>query len=348
MIGVVSDMHLKESLGYADYISDRRQSERQEVLDAVEKVFENCDMVVMLGDMLNSRNNPSAVLREFTQFIERFDGKEVVVVAGNHEKRADGTTAIDFLKEIKKPKWTVVTTEPKLLTRKFGERSRKLLFMPYFHKAEVGVASSEALTKKLLDKYVPDKQLDMLFVHHAISDTKTEFGQSTNMFHEHVFPKAELEKSFKLVIGGHIHHPQKSGNTYVVGSTFSNEIGEGQRSVLLINEQTMGVKRIKLPGRHLVKLQDPTEQELDSAKKKGVIAKVILTKKKTKTYVDGLKELLRDFDAYILVERYPKERKKVHFEEGMLEFSPDKLLKQYAKERGVNYKKLLEAWELIK
>lgn len=71
-----------------------------------------------------------------------------------------------------------------------------------------------------------------------------------------------------------------------------------------------------------------------------------MTKKGTK--IGPLKEKLKKFDAYLLLEQYPRERKKVHFEEGMLEFSTEKLLEIYAKEREVDVKKLMLAWDIIK
>ena len=61
-----------------------------------------------------------------------------------------------------------------------------------------------------------------------------------------------------------------------------------------------------------------------------------------------MKKKLKKFDAYILLEQFPNERKKVHFEEGMLEFDIEKLLETYAKIKKVDIRKLKVAFELIK
>jgi len=79
---VVGDMHLKERLGYSDYIPDGRKSEKEAVLEEIFKLSNGCDRVVFLGDQLNGRNNPSEVIREFVGYIERFT-QQVYILAGN-------------------------------------------------------------------------------------------------------------------------------------------------------------------------------------------------------------------------------------------------------------------------
>ena len=82
-IGVIGDLHFRESMSYADYIDDRRAGEKKEVLDFIVNEFSDCPAVVIVGDALNLRNNPSEVSREFVAFIERFFDKELYIIAGN-------------------------------------------------------------------------------------------------------------------------------------------------------------------------------------------------------------------------------------------------------------------------
>lgn len=108
MIGIIGDLHFKEDLRYADYVTDRRKPEIKKVLDTIVENFVDCDRVVFLGDNFDIKNPSNQVIRAFTEFVERFTGKELFILAGNHEKTADGKTAIDYLQEIKKDRKSVV------------------------------------------------------------------------------------------------------------------------------------------------------------------------------------------------------------------------------------------------
>lgn len=75
-------MHLRERMGYADFLPDGRKKEKEEVLNTIFDLSKGCDRVIFLGDQLNGRNNPSEVIREFVHYIERFK-QEVFILAGN-------------------------------------------------------------------------------------------------------------------------------------------------------------------------------------------------------------------------------------------------------------------------
>ncbi len=79
----VGDLHFRNELGYADYIPDHREAEKKGVLDFIVKQAKNHEAVVLLGDIFNARNNSSKVIREVVEFIERFEDKEVYMIAGN-------------------------------------------------------------------------------------------------------------------------------------------------------------------------------------------------------------------------------------------------------------------------
>src|SRR3990167_4276687 len=220
MIGIIGDAHFKESLAYADYIDDRREGERKAVLDTIVVAFSDCDTVVFMGDNFDAKTNPSAVIRAFTEFVERFEGKNVFILAGNHEKTADGRSAVDYLQEIKNPKWKVITNKVEV----WGD----FVFCPYFSKQELGVETHEEATKKVLGMLPAG---NFLFCNYAISDSLTVSGQNTNLFPEVVLPKGELEKNYIKVIGGHIHKPQENGKVLVTGCVFSNEVGDSEKFV---------------------------------------------------------------------------------------------------------------------
>lgn len=343
MIGIIGDLHFKESLGYADCVADRRQTEKEQVLSFIVDTLADCDTVVLVGDQLNARNNSSATIKEFVGFIERFKEKKLYVIAGNHEKLGDGRSAIDFLGEIKDKHWRTITNEI--------VKVKNLVFCPYFARTELGTDSNEDASSLLLKKLqaISEHGDNVLFVHHAIGDTVTHGGTPTTIFNEVVLHRKALEKIFKVVVGGHIHHPQAVGQTIVTGSVFANEAGDTDKYIWKIDEKTFKVEQIKLPGRSIYGLTDPSDRDLAGIPKRSIV-KAIITKKRSKEALDELKEKLKAFDGYVLVEQIPHERKKLHLDgdKNILEFTPEELLAAYAKERNVDLKKLLAGFELIK
>lgn len=350
-IGVIGDPHFREHLAYADYVKDRREGERQAVLDAVVAAFEDCDAVVFMGDNFNVKTNPNQVVRAFTEFVERFNGKDLFILAGNHEKTADGRTAIDYLKEVKNPKWHVITNTISVHDR--------LVFMPYFYKQELGQETYEAATESIMsqisaitdngeEEYAP---YDVLFTHHAISDTLVHSGQDTNIFQEIVLPKTRLEREFDLVVGGHIHHPGQYGRTIVTGSLMSNEVGDAQKIAWKITLTTSGphVEQVRLPNRSIVKLTPQTHDMYEAIKNTlpaSSIVKVVINERGHD--VDGIRELLKRFDGHILLEQYPSERAKYAQENGeVLELTVGNLIKAYAKQKKLDEQVLLEAWQEV-
>jgi DNA repair exonuclease SbcCD nuclease subunit len=335
MIGVISDLHLKPNLSYSDYIEGGRKGEEKEILDFIVYSFKDVDKIVFIGDLLHSRTNSPEVIRKLVEFIERFEGKEIYIINGNHEVLSGGSTTLDFLKEIKNPKWHIITKI---------EVFDDLVFCPYLSNPELKAKNNEAGKKKIMGM-LPDGKI--LFHHYAMSKSKTSTGASTEMFDEIILNRDILRKKYNLVIGGHIHRPQEDGNVIVTGSVFTNEVGETDKYIWKVNEEDGTFDGIKLPGRSIVKVENPDNVILEELKKDSIV-KVILTDPKLKNKIEELKEKLKKFDAYILLEQFPSERKKVHFEEGMLEFDIKKLLEVYAKQKKVNIKKLKVAFELIK
>jgi len=336
-LGIVPDMHMQEKLGYADYIEDGRNLERKMILDFIVASLSDCDSIIFMGDQFHSRNNTSKVIKEFVQFLGRFEGKKIYMLAGNHDKTGDGKSAIDFLKEIKnKPNWFIVTDE--IYTQ------GSLTFCPYFTKAELNAKNDKEGIVKIMGSL---KGGNILFHHFAMSDTKTISGIDTNLFHEVVLPCKELENRYNLVVGGHIHSPHKYGKSIVSGSVFNNEVGEIEKFIWKIDADTFDIEQIKLPGRGIYGLENPILEELNALPKDSIV-KVTLTDANRKDDVQEIKECLKRFDAYLLLEKYPNQREKLHFDDGMLEFPVEKLLEVYASEKKVDINKLKFAWELIK
>ena len=339
-LGIIGDPHFREQLSYSDFIPDGRKAEFQAVLDKTVEFFQDCDGVVFLGDNFDKKTNPNSVIRAFTEFVERFNGKEIYILAGNHEKSADGSSAIDYLREIKNPKWHVITNTI--------EEINRMVFCPYFFRQELGVVTHEEATAMLI-KNIPTGKY--LFTHHAISDTLTNGGNSTNVFDEIILPKTELEKRFDLIIGGHIHRPGIYGKTLVAGSLFTNEAGDRNNAVWKIDTETNKIEKCMLPVRYIFRFENTAPAVISKLAQEwpNSIVKVVLTDKALKESLEGLKSAGKGFDTFILQEQYPREReKKSASEENLLEVGIESLIKVYAEQKKIDYAPLLAAWNELK
>lgn len=331
----IGDTHFKDNLSYADYISDRRIGEKKEILDFIIKSSADCESVVLMGDCFDSKNPSAQTVKDFVAFIESFGSKDIYMLSGNHSKKGDGTTALDFLKEIKdKPNWHVYTKPGKA---DIGPLS--VNFLPFMLSSELSVEDSKQAEKKMVDDLDGG---DILFTHHAISGT-TFNGMKVDTFSEPVLNKEKLEEKFRLAVAGHIHSPQQYGNVLITGSLFTAEVGETEKFIFKINDD-LKIEKLKVPARAIHKLTDPTTEELSSIVSSSIV-KVILTNKKVNP--EELKEQLSRFDASLLIEDYPDERKKAHIKEGAFDFSLEALLKLYSESKNVDLPKLMKGLQII-
>jgi DNA repair exonuclease SbcCD nuclease subunit len=338
IIGVLGDLHFKDNLSYADYIEDRRVGEKKEILDFIVNKFSDCGHIVFMGDNFNSKNNSSSTNRAFVEFLERFSDKQIYIIGGNHEKKGDGTTAIDFLAEVKKDNWHIYTKlPPRQGTVDVG--GLKVRFLPYILNSELGCENSKASTKKIMANLDGG---DILFAHHCISGTFFN-GVKTEDLSEVVLPQKELEEKYGLIVAGHIHKAQDYGKVIITGNVFTTEVGDKEKFIFKINSD-LQVEKIKVPAREIHKIENPTTEQLSSIPKDAIV-KVIITNKTIDP--EEMKQKLSRFDASLLIEDYPNERKKMHIEEGAIDFSIEALLEMYAKDRGVDYQKLLKGLSII-
>ena len=341
---IIGDLHLKEKLGYSEFVSDGRLKEKNNILDFIVKASKGCDRVIFLGDQLNGRNNPSVVIKEFVSFIERIKS-EVVILAGNHEKKGDGKSALDFMKEIKGKKWHIVTNEIKVIDND--------VFCPYFFRGELEAENndiaSDILTKKLLSDEYAGKNL---FIHHAVSDFKIRNKEEkfdkrlldTGALNEIVIYRKEISSHFSMIFCGHIHTPFSEGNFTYTGSVFSNEMNEGSKYIYTLEDDKL--EKIKLPGRKIIKLDDPSIEKIKECDKDSIV-RVILTTKPSEEKEAEIKELLSSFAGSMLVEDFKVERKIVNFSDGELDLDIENLMRIYSEERKVDLKKLKDGYNLI-
>jgi DNA repair exonuclease SbcCD nuclease subunit len=332
---VAGDQHFKLDLPYGTSFPDGRRAEWDSVKAAIHSYAEECEEIVLMGDNLDKRHNNSKVIDEFITFLKGFGEKPVHILLGNHE-RFGLSTALDFLKNVEFPTWNVYTN---ITVGSIGGRA--ITFVPYLTPAMVGAIDHEEGVKKAM-KLLPGG--DVAFCHQGITGAKTH-GTMVDLFNEIVLPKEALEKKYGRILTGHIHTQQKlSEKTHLTGSIFTAEVGEPNKSVWILDTEDLSLKECPLPVRGIYGVENPTMKEKIP---KVSIVKCTITDKKIN--VEAVKEWLSTFDAHLLIEKYSKERKKVHFEEGSaLDLSVDNLLTVYSEVRKVDLPSLKAGFDLIR
>lgn len=288
-------------------------------------------MVVLMGDNFNARHNHSSVINEFVEFLQGFGQKPVHIICGNHE-RYGMHTALDFLQKLEMPNWHVYTT----IQQGIQLGSVNATFIPYTTPAMLGVDTKQAAEREIATLLKP---ADISFAHHAITGTK-----GTEFFSEVMLDKNLLAKTFGMSFGGHVHKPERLGNTVIVtGNIFTQEVGEERKMVWMWDSITNTTLEVPLPVRGIYKVT--WESQLLEMPDNSIV-KCYVTDKNSK--IDEVKAALKRFDAGIIIEQYPSEREKVHFEDGGLDLSIEGLLQMYAKVKNLDYNDVKEGFELIK
>ena len=110
------------------------------------------------------------------------------------------------------------------------------------------------------------------------------------------------------------------------------------------------IEKIKLPGRPIVKLNDPTEKEIEELDK-NTIVKIILNKKISSGKKESLIELTKKQvknGGMIVIDQTSRTKKRDDYSGSIIDITIDNLLEIYSKEREVELIKLKEGFELIR
>lgn len=332
-IGVIGDMHFKEHLGYYDHVEDARDGELSQILDFIVDNLSDCDKIVFLGDNFDKKNNQSTVIKRFIEFLERFNDKEVFILAGNHEKENFGRTAIDFLGEIKSKKWHVITRD----IQKFDN----LVFVPFFSARELGFSSTKEASDHLVSE-INNHNGDIVFAHLSLSGATLNGLIDSSVLHEIVLP---VDKINGTLIAGHIHSPQVIlGKHTIVGSVFNNDANDNGKTLLKINDGV--VTKIDIPGRRIITVTDPSVDDIDTIDR-GNIIKAVFTKKLKET--DEIINKLSEFDGHSIVRSFKEKRKKSKLSgKNVLDMSIEDIVKMYCSINDIEFSSIEKAFNLIK
>lgn len=334
---ICGDQHFRFELPYASLFEDGRRGEWESVKKKIHETAEACDAIVLLGDGLNQRHNHSSVLREFVEFLNGFGDKEVHILVGNHE-RYGVSTALDFLKEMYKPNWFIYRDPT--WARVAGLDA---VVVPYMTPALMGVVTREEAVNKISTVF-PQGEFPLLFAHHAITGSSLR-AMPVELLNEIVLQGETVRKKFDHAFAGHIHDPQELGSIHMTGNIFTQEVGEHEKFIYTYDSEDGYVERIPLPVRGIYKIIWEELTDKDAIPKNSIV-KCYVTSRDTD--IEIVKTMLSTFDASMIVEQYPSERAKVHFEDGGLDLSVDNLLKLYAEVKGLSYEDVVEGYELIK
>lgn len=345
---VVGDQHFRFELPYASAFADGRKSEWEAVKEKIHTTAKDCDAVVLIGDNFNTRHNHSSVIKEFVEFLNGFDEKEVHILVGNHE-RYGSSTALDFLDKIEYKNWFIYNEPTQANIRDGKGNFIQAMMIPYMTPALLGVETKEEGVAKILNMF-PKDAWPLCFAHHAITSSRL-MGNVVDHLNEIVLPKEKLEQHFAHVFAGHIHVRQNLfPSIYVTGNIFTNEMGEHDKAVYTYESNgtiDVEVKEIPLPVRGIYKVEwDKDIQNIFGGIPEHSIVKCYVTTPGTD--LELVKETLKRFDASIIIEQYPNERTKVHFEDGGLDLSVENMLKLYGEAKSLSYADLKEGFELIK
>jgi len=321
-ICLIGDNHWRKNLPYGSAFPDERREEWNEVIRTIHKTAKDCEEVVLLGDIFNAKNNPSSVIRDFVEFLKGFGNKQVHMITGNHSISPDGT-ALDFLQKMEHENWHVYT-KPTIVDN--------MAFVPFLRSGEYDPS------------FLSGRKVIALFSHNAVKPSTR--GAMIDETQEHVWGKEYLELHSDFSAFGHIHDEEKVSDTIQgAGSIFTNVVGEHKRAIWKYDTTTKETERIPLPVRGIYKVMiNEPMNGFDEIPEHSIVKCVVTQKGADLVHIE---ELMKRFDAYMIVESYNEGREKHHFETGAIDISLDSLLKVYAKERKIDYEKLMQGVNLL-
>jgi len=230
-IGIFSDLHLIITKKQKIKGWDKRLIDGLRVLQQIFDIFEqkNVDMIIFLGDLINSRYNINvALLYALVMILEKYKNKfPMFFLVGNHDKYF--TKDIHSLKFLNLAGFQVI--DKNIIIE---ENDIRMKFMPY--KKEISEKDIEFLEKE---------NADILFLHQCIEGIPIVEGYEIKP--SEVVIEKKLKKLYSYIFSGHIHHPYVKDNIINVGASMHIRFGEkGERHCWILNTDTLKVETHQL------------------------------------------------------------------------------------------------------
>lgn len=199
----------------------------------IQKAFEIANKlgndVIWLGDMLDTKE----VIRGecLNAYYNQFKASKLhhYVLVGNHDW---------FNLECKDHSLEVFKSLPNVEVIDYPTRIRNILFLPYFH-------DLNKFRKALMEW----DGADILVMHQGV----TTFDYGNGIIEQNGIKQEELLQEgkfpFKLIVSGHFHKYQKSGNLVYMGTPFSDSFGEANQDKFIgvLNPNTCDLELIDSP-----------------------------------------------------------------------------------------------------
>ncbi len=208
MIGILSDLHISNSLPYSHTAEDGISDRIRDIILFFRRVRgELPPTVIVLGDIFDRRRLDAVTIKVGTKLLGNLvtSGHRVIVLPGNHdtEDAAGKHNTVQYLAEIK------------CHILKHGETFEidgvTFHAFPYLAtKAFVAMVKAQALADGV----------NVALVHQAVKGSR----QGDVPFPSEIPPT--LFDRFDLAIGGHVHHRQRVGKVAFVGSTWNIDFRE--------------------------------------------------------------------------------------------------------------------------
>lgn len=216
-IGVIGDLHMGGAYNLGKL--DQRTQLNSRLLDFSNTfnniindfLKRNVEVVLLTGDIFDTRHPTSAQLDVFSKCAQRAISKnmKIVVVVGNHDQlRTISTTTMDVFNSLKLSDIVVYSDIGVHNIKDKNGRDINLILMPYRDRRMVGATTNaEAVAKLQNELQLISKDLTGLKIvvgHFMIDKAITGQGGEIFSMSELVIPSS-IFKGFDVVVMGHVH-----------------------------------------------------------------------------------------------------------------------------------------------
>jgi len=289
-----SDWHL----GVTSWTGSKPVDRTSEILKALDEIYSKTlefqpDIVLITGDILHVRNNPSVEsVESIIKYLKNFsDVAPVVVVLGNHDWKG-----LRSLKELKLENLRIVD-KPEVfeLTGKKGQRI-KVFPLPYVETSSLisridnrdeRIEKLHFEIEKLMKRYEKEATADWnIMVAHVLVDGLKISGIEKKT--ELVMKRQMFPGAMDYIALGHFHGVLKileTPPTWYCGSPIYFDFGE--------LKERKGALMVKL-----IKGEEPQVDKIETSVKK---LKIVRLKSKGLKALEELEEEIRGFDGYVKV-----------------------------------------------
>ena len=220
-IGVIGDLHYNASLALGRTDPKTQLNTRlldyaqtfNNIIDEFEK--RNVSLVVLTGDIFDSRTPPSCAITAFSRCVQRasLKGVKFVMVAGNHDQqRTSNSTTLDFYNALDL-KNIVAYTDFGVYTINDAGRPFNIVLLPYRDRQMLGgglITNNDANEniRARIKKLTEGLKGKTICVAHFMVD-RTITGETSEIFSiSEIVLSLDLFKDFDATFSGHIHFPQ--------------------------------------------------------------------------------------------------------------------------------------------